>query len=313
MVSGAIDADVAILARARPRRRFAGGEILSDAADGPAEVLLFVSGTAVLHAETPFGPHPVGALRSPVFLDLRQALGGSPHVCRVVPVTACEAAVFSAEDVRRLLFDTGPEGAAFRRLALASLTTALRETNASLASFFDSPLPGAEPAGPDAPRPETAILEKVVDEARVGALFDAAGLDPAILPELGLSARTVPAGATLLQAGTRGAEAFLVAEGKLRVSLDIPGAGEEALAILGPGEIVGEMALVDDAPRSADVVAHNGDALVYVLSRGVFRRLLTSGDAQGAPLLGGLAIVLTRRLEEALKKAAAFRILSGPI
>jgi CRP/FNR family cyclic AMP-dependent transcriptional regulator len=317
MVSGAIDADVAALARARPRKRFEGGEILSDDADGPPEVHLFISGTAVLYAETPFGPHPVGALRSPVLLDLRQAFGGSPHVCRIVPATACEAAVFTPEETRRLLFDTGPEGAAFRRLALASLTTALRETNASLAHFFDSPVEaGAEPPGPDSPRPEAAFSEnpdRAVDEAHAGALFDAAGLDPSILPELGLSARTVPAGTTLIRAGTRGSEAFLVAEGRLRVSLDIPGAGEEALAILGPGEIVGEMALVDDAPRSADVVAHDGDALVYVLSRDVFRRLLTSADAKGAPLLGGLAIVLTRRLEEALKKTAAFRILAGPI
>src|SRR5712692_2113101 len=157
MASGAIDADVAVLARARPRRNFQAGEVLSDAADGPAEVLLFVSGTAVLHAETPFGPHPVAALRSPVLLDLRQALGGSPNVCRIVPATACEAVVFPAEDVRRLLFDTGPEGAAFRRVALASLTIALRETNASLASFFDTPThPGAELPGPDSPRPATA-------------------------------------------------------------------------------------------------------------------------------------------------------------
>jgi hypothetical protein len=268
----------------------------------------------VLHAETPFGPHPVGALRSPVLLDLRQAFGGSPHVCRIVPATACDAAVFTAEEARRLLFGIGPEGAAFRRLALASLTTALRETNASLAHFFDGPVrPGAEPPGPDSPRPEAMVQEKAVDEARAGALFDAAGLDPAILPALGLTARTVSAGTTLVSAGTRGTEAFLVAEGKLRVSLDIPGAGEEALAILGPGEIVGEMALVDDAPRSADVVAHSGDAHVYVLSREVFRRLLTLGDAQGAPLLGGLTIVLTRRLEQALKKTAAFRILAGPI
>jgi len=73
------------------------------------------------------------------------------------------------------------------------------------------------------------------------------------------------------------------------------------------------MSLVDDAPRSADLYAHNGPAVVYVLSRDVFRRLLESGDPQGAPLLAGIAVVLARRLEEALKKSAGFRILSGPI
>jgi hypothetical protein len=53
--------------------------------------------------------------------------------------------------------------------------------------------------------------------------------------------------------------------------------------------------------------------MVYVLSRDVFRRLMETGDPQGAPLLAGLAVILARRLEEAIKKTAGFRILSGPI
>jgi hypothetical protein len=61
------------------------------------------------------------------------------------------------------------------------------------------------------------------------------------------------------------------------------------------------------------VYAHGGPAVVYVLTREVFQRLLGSGAPEGAPLLGGLIFLLARRLEEAIKKAAGFRILSGPI
>jgi CRP-like cAMP-binding protein len=42
------------------------------------------------------------------------------------------------------------------------------------------------------------------------------------------------------------------------------------------------MALVDDAPRSTDVFAHGGPAVVYVLTRAVFRELLASGAPEGA-------------------------------
>ena len=170
-----------------------------------------------------------------------------------------------------------------------------------------------------APAPRRAVApEKAasaagsVDPARVHDLFDAAGLDTASLPLLGLTARTVPSGAALLHAGEAGDEAYLVAEGRLRVSIRIPGVGQEALAFLGPGEIVGEMALVDDAPRSADVVAHEGNALVYALSREAFRRLVESGAPEGAGLLGGIVVVLSRRFEEVVQKAATFRVLSGP-
>ena len=133
-------------------------------------------------------------------------------------------------------------------------------------------------------------IDTDVDLARASDLFETAGLDPSILPSLGLTARTVMPGAALVKAGDTGHEAFLLVEGRLRVSIDIAGAGEEALAILRPGEIVGEMPLVDDAPRSADVYAHGGPAVVYVLTRDVFQRLLRSGAAEGAPLLGGLDV-----------------------
>jgi CRP-like cAMP-binding protein len=92
----------------------------------------------------------------------------------------------------------------------------------------------------------------------------------------------------------------------------IPGVGEEALTFIEPGQMVGEMALIDDEPRSADVTAHQGPAEVYVLSRDVFRRLLTTDDAKGAPLLAGVTMNLCPRAEEALRRVVAFRVMAGP-
>lgn len=299
------DADA--LAGARPRRRFAAGDEILDTAT-PVSVVLFLSGGGTLLAETPFGPHPVARLAAPAFADLRAAFGGSPGVARVTPDPRSEGVTFVADEVRALVFESGAAGGAFRRLALSSLTAAIRETNASLHTFFGTAPP---PTTADPTRAKT--IETDMDWGRASDLFETAGLDPAILPTLGLTARTVMPGAALAKAGDAGHEAYLLVEGRLRISIDIAGAGEEALAIVKPGEIVGEMPLVDDAPRSADVWAHGGPAVVYVLTRDVFQRLLGSGAPEGAPLLGGLTLLLARRLEEAIKKAAGFRILSGPI
>ena len=298
--------DALRLAAARPRRAFAAPDEIRDVDSPP--VHLFLAGGAALLAETPFGPHVVARLAAPVFADLRAALGGSPGVARVRPDAGSVAVAFTGEEAHALVFDRGETGGAFRRLALASLTAAIRETNASLKTFFG---PGEAAPPPDPTRAHT--IEADVDLARASDLFETAGLDPAILPSLGLTARTVMPGAALAKAGDEGHEAYLLVDGRLRISIDIAGAGPEALAILKPGEIVGEMPLVDDAPRSADVWAHGGPAVVYVLTREVFQRLLVSGAAEGAPLLGGLTLLLARRLEEAIKKAAGFRILAGPI
>jgi CRP/FNR family transcriptional regulator, cyclic AMP receptor protein len=300
--------DADLLAGTRTPRAFSAGDEISDAA-GPSGAFLFLTGAASLLAETPFGPHPVARLAAPALADLRAALGGSSGVARVRPEAGATAVFFPAEEARGLVFSAGETGSAFRRLALASLTAAIRETNASLHRFF-----GGLPAAPVSTDPTRAhTIETDVDLARARDFFETAGLDPAILPSLGLTARTVMPGAALVKAGDAGREAYLLVEGRLRVSIDIAGAGEEALAILKPGEIVGEMPLVDDAPRSADVYAHGGPAVVYVLTRDVFQRLLGSGAPEGAPLLGGLTLLLARRLEDVIKKAAGFRILAGPI
>jgi CRP/FNR family cyclic AMP-dependent transcriptional regulator len=306
-----LDDDASRLAAGRSRRPLTEGETLRDAGEARRTLHLLLKGGLRLAAETPFGPHAVGARQAPVRFDLRAAVGGAAGICRADPLPDSHAAAIPAEEARQLLFSPGTEGAAFRRVALASLTTALRTTIGSLAGFFDPPAGAAAAAAEPVISPPAE--EWPVDPERAGALFDAAGLDPSLLPRLGLVARTLLPGATLFAEGGAGGEAAIVAEGRLRVSVTIPGAGEEALAFLGPGEVVGEMSLVDDAPRSASVYSHNGPATVYVLSRDVFRQLLESGDAKGAPLLAGIAIVLARRLEGALRKAAGFRILSGPI
>ena len=303
--------DIGRLSAGRVIRLFDGREALRDAGPSRGEVVLVTGGAARLYAETPFGPHFIGDVPPPLLFDLRHAVGGAEGVCRAVPEAGATGAVFPAGRARALLFDAGEGGQAFRRVALSGLTAALRTTIASLSRFFDAP---AESGGTSAAlRDAPPVEEHPIDPDHAGALLEAAGLDPAILPALGLVARRLLPGATLAAAGAPGQEAFILAEGRLRVSVDIPGAGEEALAILRSGEIAGEMSLVDDAPRSANLYAHNGPATVYVLSRDVFRRLLKSGDPQGAPLLAGIAVVLARRLEEALKKSAGFRILSGPI
>ena len=67
--------------------------------------------------------------------------------------------------------------------------------------------------------------------------------------------RLVPAGAVLIEEGTPGAEAFIVARGELEVRRTGSDGAPVILARLQSGQVFGEMALVSRAPRAASVVA----------------------------------------------------------
>lgn len=68
-----------------------------------------------------------------------------------------------------------------------------------------------------------------------------------------------PAGWTLMREGQGGDEAFIIVDGVASVTID-----DAPVATLGPGDAVGEMALLDAAPRSATVRAETDLSLLVV-------------------------------------------------
>jgi CRP-like cAMP-binding protein len=105
-------------------------------------------------------------------------------------------------------------------------------------------------------------------------------------------------GEYIFREGDPGDKLYLIIEGKVRISRTVPGMGEEALAVLGPGEAFGEMSLIDDFPRSADALVHESCRLLEI-SREAMEDLLFLNRDLAYEILWNFVKILSVRLREA--------------
>lgn len=121
--------------------------------------------------------------------------------------------------------------------------------------------------------------------------------------------RAYEGGAHLFREGEAGHEVFILLSGKVRISKHVPGIGEEALAILEPGQYFGEMALIEDSPRSADAIAHTACS-VWVIERAALDQLMFTDKDLAYVLLWTFVRTLSERLRETNDKIKAFFAIS---
>ena len=116
-------------------------------------------------------------------------------------------------------------------------------------------------------------------------------------------------GACLFREGEAGRDMFIILEGKVRISQQVPGMGEEALAILEKGQYFGEMSVIEDIPRSADAFAHTSCTL-WVIEREALDQLMFTDKDLAYVLLWSFVRTLSERLRETNSKMKTFLALS---
>ena len=119
--------------------------------------------------------------------------------------------------------------------------------------------------------------------------------------------RSYPKNSVILFEDDPGDALYVVVQGSVKVVLIGEDGREVILSVLGQGDFFGDMALIDDEPRSAHVIAME-DALMLVLRREDFFQRLRE-----APSIAlGLLRTLTRRLREADEKIGGLVLLDVP-
>src|SRR6266567_8219419 len=109
----------------------------------------------------------------------------------------------------------------------------------------------------------------------------------------------------LFQAGDVADGCYRLEQGLLKVSITSPQGDERILTILGPGSIVGELAIIDGGPRSATVIAIR-DCMLSFISREAFLGCLR----EYPEIYSDLVATLVSRLREADEAMAAASFLT---
>jgi CRP/FNR family cyclic AMP-dependent transcriptional regulator len=139
--------------------------------------------------------------------------------------------------------------------------------------------------------------------ARLSSVPLFAPLPPADLADLSsrFVARTFRRGARIFRQGETGDALFVVDQGSVRISTLAADGREVILAVIGAGEVFGELSLFDAGVRSADATALE-DSRLLALSLDVFRPYLESHPRVAIALLGVLAGRI-RSTDQALQDA----------
>jgi len=188
-----------------------------------------------------------------------------------------------------------------------TLAEKIRSANAQMSEFFSLP-----PASWGNERGQEGSRAHVPEQEKLD-----------ILRSHGLSAQELrllatysaeehfPPNAMIFAEGESGDTLHIVVDGSVRISRMVPGMGEECLAILGRGEVFGEMALIDGQPRSADARAHRQGCTVFSISRSLLEEVLSMDPDAAVQFLGLLCRLLCRRIRAMNERLVAWRVMAS--
>jgi CRP-like cAMP-binding protein len=214
------------------------------------KMYLLVEGQVTLSAKG----KPLGAVKVGDIFGEMAAISDSPRSATAVARSECRVIALDDKQFYSAL-QKKPE---FALMMLGVMIQRLRGMIAKLSGV------------PSAATKESRVFDKKLLASLQGGLGDQARV-------------RYEKGKVIMVAGQTGALMYIVLEGK--VSIQIRGAVVE---MVGPGGVFGEMALIDQSPRSANAVAET-ECQLLAINRNVFLSLVKSDPTFGISLLGSMA------------------------
>lgn len=304
---GQLDTIAACLATTR----YPSGVAVLQQGDASFDAYLIDDGAVTIRRKTPYGDYTLANLRpgdlfgETAFVD-RQTRSGDAYTDAETDLVG-----FNPITLRPLLDADAKLALALYWTFWKTLSDKLRRTNERLERFFSESASGgavapqpSQPAGAETFRVDLASKRKLFEEQRLS------GLEINFLTTLSQERKLAPR-ELLFNEGDPGDTMYIVLDGRIMISKNIPGAGEEALAFLERGDFFGEMALIDKKPRSADARADTSGAVVLAIPGEVLAGILDFGKVSSMRLLRILCSLVAKRLRELDDKLVGWFILAG--
>jgi len=304
------DEQLALLAQCATHNRFPAGAYVVREGEETFDAYLIESGGVRIQRKTPYGHFSLAALETGTLFGETSFVDRVPRSGDAVTTSDTELIALNFESLSTLMESDQRFKLALYWAFWKSLSSKLRQTNGNLTQFFSETgkPPSFEPASDREPaaefRVDLASKRKLFQEQKLSSL------EINFLSSLSKERKYGPL-QVIFREGEMGNEMYVVLEGRVMISKFIPGAGEEALAFLERGGYFGEMALIDNAPRSADAKAHEGGAVVLVISREVLEGILDINKISSIRLLTILCNLVASRLRELDDKIIGWFIIAG--
>jgi CRP/FNR family cyclic AMP-dependent transcriptional regulator len=279
--------------------------------DRSMDFYIVKDGRIDIRKETPFGPQILGTLTTDhIFGEMNfidrthrssDAVATEPSACYTFSFSAFDQMMDEAKDIA-----VGLHWAFWR-----SLSEKVRDANEQLKLFFQEDAKrGAGRKRAEGKREMQTVVIKSEDKVD---LFKERGLSAGEMKLLATfsTEERFRDGSMIFREGEKGDKLYIVLDGRVRISKFIPGVGEEALTVLDRGEFFGEMALIDDAARSADAKAHEADATVLSIDRATLNEILSMDPHASLQFLNLLCRMISRRLREINDKIVQWKYMSG--
>ena len=305
------DEQIFRLSRFARIERFEPGDYVFKEEDRSMDFYIVRDGRIEVRKDTPFGPQVLGVLMPDHIFGEMNFIDRTHRSSDGVAIDPSAAYTFSFSALDQMMDEDKEIAVGLHWAFWRSLAEKVRDANEQLKLFFqEDAKKGAGRKRVDAKREMQQITVKSEDKVD---LFKERGLSAAEMKLLATfsTEERFREGSMIFREGEKGDKLYIVLDGRVRISKFIPGVGEEALAVLDRGDFFGEMALIDDKPRSADAKSHEQDATVLSIDRATLNEILSMDPHASLQFLNLLCRMISRRLREINEKIVQWKYMSG--